>query len=186
MKSLSSILCLFLVFHFGWFGLAVADQTDPRLDGLFIELHETDNPHKTRLIERSIWAVWLSSKSPTLELLMGRVVSAMGKQAYGEALELLNTIVIIAPDYAEGWNKRATIYFLLGQYQNSIDDVERTIDLEPRHFGALSGLGLIYMRLEEFASALDAYERALLVNPLLGHAEREVERLRKKVKGENI
>ena len=186
MKLPSFVLYLFLVFYFGWNGQAVADQTDPRLDGLFIELHETDNPHKARLIERSIWAVWLASKSPTLELLMGRVVGAMGKQAYGEALDLLNTIVTIAPDYAEGWNKRATIYFLLGQYQNSIDDVERTIDLEPRHFGALSGLGLIYMRLEEFSSALDAYERALLVNPHLGHAEKEVERLRKKVKGEKI
>jgi tetratricopeptide (TPR) repeat protein len=117
---------------------------------------------------------------------MGRVLKAMGKQKFGEALELLNTIVVIAPDYAEGWNKRATVYFLLGQYQNSIADIETTLDLEPRHFGALSGLGQIYMRLEEFASALDAYERALLVNPHLGHAEKVVERLRKKVKGENI
>jgi tetratricopeptide (TPR) repeat protein len=165
---------------------ARADQTDPRLDGLFVELHETDNPHKARLIERSIWNVWLYSKSPTLELLMGRVVNAMGKQKFGEALELLNTVVTIAPKYAEGWNKRATVYYLLGQFQASIADVERTLDLEPRHFGALSGLGLIYNRLNREAPALDAFERALTVNPHLEQAEAEVQRLRGKVKGKSI
>ncbi len=182
------------VVHLAAFALALsivtvgarADQNDPRLDGLFVELHETDNPFKARKIEQSIWAVWLASKSPTLELLMGRVIKAMSKQELGEALELLNTIVIIAPEYAEGWNKRATVFFLLGQYEKSIEDVERTLDLEPRHFGALSGLGLIYNRLQEDDSALDAYERALQVNPHLERAEAEVERLRRKVKGEKI
>ena len=167
-------------------GVARADQTDPRLDGLFVELHETDNPYKARQIEQSIWGVWLASKSPTLELLIGRVVAAMGQQKFGDALELLHTIVIIAPDYAEGWNKRATVYFLLRRYEESIADVERTLDLEPRHFGALSGLGLIYSRLQQDKSALDAYERALKVNPHLEQAEREVERLRGKVKGQKI
>jgi len=186
MRHILFLVGLLIAMNLVWSGIGAADQTDPRLDGLFIELHETDNPHKARLIEQSIWSVWTASKSPTLQLLMGRVLKAMGKQKFGEALELLNTIVVIAPDYAEGWNKRATVYFLLGQYQNSIADIETTLDLEPRHFGALSGLGQIYMRLEEFASALDAYERALLVNPHLGHAEKVVERLRKKVKGENI
>ncbi len=186
MRCLPQLFGLLLALAITWTNGARADQNDPRLDGLFVELHETDNPHKARLIERSIWGVWLASKSPTLELLMGRVVKAMGTQKFGEALALLNTIVTIAPDYAEGWNKRATVYFLMGQYQQSIADVERTLDLEPRHFGALSGLGLIYNRLKQDADALDAYERALKVNPHLGHAEKEVERLSPKVKGKNI
>lgn len=186
MRRLAHLFSLLLAFGIAWMGEARADQTDPRLDGLFVELHETDNPHKARLIEQSIWAVWLASKSPTLELLMGRVVKAMGNREFGEALRLLDTIVTIAPGYAEGWNKRATVYFLLGRLQQSISDVERTLDLEPRHFGALSGLGQIYNRLQQDAAALDAYERALKVNPHLAHAEREVKRLRPKVKGKNI
>ncbi len=180
------IPAVILAFMLDGAAVARADQTDPRLDQLFFQLQDVDEPREARLIEQMIWGVWLESKSPTLELLMGRVVNAMGQQKYGEALELLHSVVAIAPDYAEGWNKRATVYFLMGQYDDSIADVERTLDLEPRHFGALSGLGLIYMRLQKEADALDAFERALIVNPHLGQAKAAVKRLRPAVKGKDI
>ena len=117
---------------------------------------------------------------------MGRAVYSMGENKFDAALEILHSVVVVAPDYAEGWNKRATVYFLMGRYEESIADVERTLSLEPRHFGALSGLGLIYSHLEDNASALDAYERALKANPHLDQAKTEVKRLRSKVKGERI
>ena len=180
------ILAIILATTLGWTAEARADQTDPRLDQLFFQLQDVDEPRQARAIEQLIWGVWLESKSPTLELLMGRVGNAMGQQKFGEALELLHSVVAIAPNYAEGWNKRATVYFLLGQYEDSVADVERTLDLEPRHFGALSGLGLIYMRLRKEAAALDAFERALNVNPHLGQAKAAVKRLRPAVKGKNI
>ncbi len=186
MKSLTFILALLPLLIFGWTAGARADQTDPRLDPLFAQLHDVDSPRQARLIEKLIWGVWLESESPTLELLMGRVVHAMGQRKLASALEILHSVVTIAPDYAEGWNKRATVYFLLGRYEESIADVEHTLSLEPRHFGALSGLGLIYSRLDDNASALDAFERALKVNPHLEQARAEVKRLRRKVKGENI
>jgi len=149
-------------------------------------LQDVDTSRQARLIEQLIWGVWLESKSPTLKLLMGRVVTAMGERKLAAALEILHSVVAIAPNYAEGWNKRATVYFMLGKYEESIVDVERTLALEPRHFGALSGLGLIYTHLDDNASALDAFERALKVNPHLPQAKAEVKRLRRKVKGENI
>jgi tetratricopeptide (TPR) repeat protein len=186
MIRIARCLTFLLALTLGWSTGARADQTDPRLDELFFQLQDVGGGQEARLIEQMIWGVWLESKSPTLELLMGRVVNAMGQRKFGEALELLHSIVIIAPDYAEGWNKRATVYFLLGQYDNSVADVERTLDLEPRHFGALSGLGLIYMRLKKEAAALDAFERALIVNPHLGQAKAAVKRLRPKVKGKSI
>ena len=186
MNRIVPCLTFFLALTLGGAVGARADQTDPRLDQLFVQLQDVDGPHQARLIEQLIWGVWLESESPTLQLLMGRVVNAMDKQKLGEALNLLNTVVAIAPNYAEGWNKRATVYFMLGRYDESIEDVERTLDLEPRHFGALSGLGLIYARLQDETAALDAFERALTVNPNLGQAKAEVKRLRRKVKGENI
>lgn len=186
MKKLAGMLALLLPLTFGWAHDARADQTDPRLDQLFVHLQDVDTSEQARLVEQLIWGVWLESKSPTLKLLMGRVVTAMGQQKFDDALDILHSVVAIAPDYAEGWNKRATVYFLLGRYEESIVDVEHTLALEPRHFGALSGLGMIYTYLKDNASALDAYERALKVNPHLGQAKTEVKRLRRKVKGENI
>ena len=186
MKKLACILALLLPLTVAWTDAARSDQTDPRLDELFVHLQDVETSTQARLIEQLIWGVWLESESPTLQLLMGRVVAAMGERDLRTALELLHSIVAIAPDYAEGWNKRATVYYLLGRYEESLADVERTLALEPRHFGALSGLGLIYSQLKDDASALDAYERALKVNPHLDQAKSEVKRLRRKVKGERI
>lgn len=186
MTYLLLVVALVLPMTFGWAVGVRADQNDPRLDYLFVHLQDVDKSQQARLIEQLIWGVWLESESPTLKLLMGRAVHAMGENKFDAALEILHSVVVVAPDYAEGWNKRATVYFLMGRYEESIADVERTLSLEPRHFGALSGLGLIYSHLEDNASALDAYERALKANPHLDQAKTEVKRLRSKVKGERI
>ena len=138
------------------------------------------------MVEAQVWSTWLESESPTVTLLMRRALEAMSQNRYQDSLDILANIVEIAPDYAEGWNKRATVLFLMQRYRESIKDVERTLALEPRHFGALSGLGLIYTALDQEAKALTAFERALAVNPHLRHAEAEVKRLKKKVRGEKI
>ena len=117
---------------------------------------------------------------------MGRAVYAMGENKFDAALKILHSVVVIAPDYTEGWNKRATVYFLMGRYEESIADLERTLSLEPRHFGAFSGLRLVYSHLEDNTSALDAYARTLKVNPHIGQAKTEVKRLHREVKGKKI
>lgn len=167
-------------------GMALADQRDHRLGGLFGKLKQADRPDEARLIEQAIWAVWLESGSATVDLLMHRALQAMSGGDYPTGMVLFNSISELAPNYAEGWNKRATLYYLMGEFTASIGDVERTLALEPRHFGALSGLGLIHNELGDEAKALDAYERALAVHPHISLAQSEIERLRKKVRGERI
>ncbi|MBM3491183.1 MAG: tetratricopeptide repeat protein [Alphaproteobacteria bacterium] len=164
----------------------MVDQGDRRLGDLFGKLKEAARSEDARLIEQAIWAVWLESGSATVDLLMQRGLQAMSSGDYPTGLVLFNSIVEFAPNYAEGWNKRATLYYLMGEFSASIADVERTLALEPRHFGALSGLGLIHTQLGDEAKALDAYERALAVHPHITLARNEVERLRKKVRGERI
>lgn len=175
-----------LVVLLGSLSVAQADQNDPRLDTLFGLLQDEEAEHSARVVEQRIWGVWLESDSPTVSLLLSQGTKAMHERRFEAALQAFNSVVELEPEFAEGWNKRATLYYLMGRYEESIADVEKTLDLEPRHFGALSGLGLIYMQLEDEENALEAYEQALVVNPHLPLAKLEVKRLRKKVRGNRI
>lgn len=166
--------------------VAKADQNDPRLDTLFGLLQDEQAEHSARIVEQRIWGVWSESDSPTIVLLLQQGTEAMHERRFEAALQAFNSVIEMEPEFAEGWNKRATLFYLMGRYEESIADVERTLDLEPRHFGALSGLGLIYMQLDDEEQALEAYEQALAVNPHLPLAKLEVKRLRKKVRGNRI
>jgi tetratricopeptide (TPR) repeat protein len=161
-------------------------QEDPRLEVLFGDLHAATDPGRIGLIEGTIWQVWGESGKPTVDLFYARGVQAMSTRNLDDALELFDTIVELDPEFAEGWNKRATVYFLMGEYAASIADVERTLALEPRHFGALSGLGMIYLRLDDPAGALDAFSRAIAVHPHLRGARAEIKRLEEIVEGQGI
>ena len=167
-------------------GPAMADQKDERLDSLFDALQAAGSPQEAQRAEQAIWGLWLESSSPTVDLLMKRGVQAMNEGQAEPALALFNAIVELAPDYAEGWNKRATLLYLMGRLEASVADCERTLKLEPRHFGALSGLGMIYVQLEDEEKAVAAYKRALAVNPQLLQVRVEVERLNKKIRGNRI
>jgi len=165
---------------------AHADQTDPRLHALFDILKTTEDPVKAKLAEHQIWQAWLTSDDPTVTLLMMQGVNAMAKQDLKSALRIFTQLVEIAPGFAEGWNKRATVLYLLGAYPESIADIDRTLALEPRHFGALSGLGLCNVELQKDQAALDAFERALAVNPHMDGARSNAELLRQKIEGNQI
>jgi tetratricopeptide (TPR) repeat protein len=89
----------------------------------------------------------------------------MGAQQFGTALQKFNAIIAQRPDFAEGWNKRATLYYLMGNYEQSLADIDHTLELEPRHIGALSGLGLVNIRMEREEAAADAFERVLNIDP---------------------
>ena len=167
-------------------GAGLARQEDPRLDSLFAELQTASTSGQVSLIEGAIWQVWGQSGKATVDLFFSQGVRAMSSRQLDAALEFFDNIVELDPDFAEGWNKRATVYFMMGDYAASIADVERTLALEPRHFGALSGLGMIYLRLDDPAGALDAFRRALEVHPHLGGARFEVDRLEEIVEGQGI
>jgi len=150
--------------------IGLANQKDVRLDTLFVRLHDAKNWAEARPVEGRIWSIWLESEDEQLDTIMKQGILAMNARDYSSALEAFNAIISAAPDFAEGWNKRATLYWLMGELQKSIDDIKRTLALEPRHFGALSGLGMIRKKQERPADAIQAYERALAIYPTMPNA----------------
>ncbi len=158
--------------------MAMAGQDDPRLNDLFAELKSAETMADVAGIEAQIWHLWSLTDDPAVDRILAGGTAAMNHRSFDAALASFNTVIEMKPEFAEGWNKRATLYYLMGEYARSIADVERTLALEPRHFGALSGLGLINMALERPAEALDAFERALQVHPHMPHAKRMIKQLR--------
>ncbi len=153
-----------------------------RLDALFARLARNDSPDWLS-VQNEIWAQWSQSGSPAMDLLLRRAENAMENGQFELALRFLDDLVRLAPDFAEGWNKRATVYFLLEEYGRSVADIARTLALEQRHFGALSGLGMILERLGDKKGAMRAYRRGLEVHPNLPGAAQGVERLSPDVDG---
>jgi tetratricopeptide (TPR) repeat protein len=156
------------------------------LDLLFDALKIAPDETTAKAIEDRIWALWVVSGSDTTNLLMARSKVAMEKQDLDLALRLLDSVVEIRPDYVEAWNRRATIFFLKKDYGRSIADIRQVLVREPRHFGALAGLGTILQDLGEDAPALDAFRRALAVHPNLKGIPERVKTLTEKVEGRDI
>jgi len=163
-----------------------ADQTDPRLPDLFAKLESADNVDAAFQIEKRIWVIWTSHKDINIDALMDAGQQRMVPGGYERSLAIFNRIIAKAPDFAEGWNKRATVLYLLGDLEGSVRDIEATLALEPRHFGALAGLGLIYRAIEKPESALRAFEKVLEINPQSLGTHLQVKQLRKELKGRKL
>jgi len=159
--------------------VVIADQTDPRLDKLFFNLKVNADLGLSQQLTSQIWYIWSEHNQKEINDLFNDGENAMYKKEYETALVSFNQIIELAPDFAEGWNKRATVYFLMGDYHASLADIEKTLRLEPRHFGALSGQGQCYFELQKFQSALNAFEKALAVNPSLYDVYRNIEIMKK-------
>ncbi len=147
------------------------------LDRLFGMLHEVHNADQAKLIEAAIWKAWSRSGSPTADLLLVQAEAAMSAQAYPSAIAILDTLIDMKPDFAEAWNKRATVYFLMREFDKSLADIDQVLKLEPRHFGALAGRGMIYQELGKKREALTAYQRALAIYPEMPGPKKAVKEL---------
>jgi tetratricopeptide (TPR) repeat protein len=156
------------------------------LDTLFQALKIAPDDESAKAIENRIWAVMLVTKSDTANLLMGRVKTAVEAKELDLALKLLSGLIEIKPDYVEAWNRRATIYYMKKDYGRALTDIAQVLAREPRHFGALSGLGLIMQDIGDDKHALKAYRRALAVHPHLERIPDVVKTLSEKVEGRNI
>ena len=165
---------------------ARADQNDDRLQGLFVQLLEAPGPAEAQSIEGMIWSIWVQSDDGAVRALMQDGVSALSRGDYPHALGKFEQMVVVAPDFAEGWNKRATVHYLLGNYALSLADIAKTLELEPRHFGALSGRGLVYIALRDEARALKAFDAALAIHPNLVSAAINAAQLRKILRERDI
>ena len=162
-----------------------ADKTRG-LDFLFGALKAAPDEASAKHVEARIWAVWLQTPSDTAALLMMRAKAAMDAKQVDVALKLLDAVVKLRPDYVEGWNRRATLYYLKNDYMHSLQDIEQVLVREPRHFGALAGLGMIMQDLGDEKRALDAFRKALAVNPYLEKVPELVKTLTEKVEGRDI
>lgn len=147
------------------------------LDRLFGQLRQADDEKSVQLLENAIQALWLRSGSPTADLLMKQAGDAMGEQQYRAALVILDTVVEQHPDFAEGWNRRATLHFLRGDFTSSLSDIDQVLSLEPRHYGALSGQGAIFKQRGDGRKALRALRRARTVNPRLKNVNERIREL---------
>jgi tetratricopeptide (TPR) repeat protein len=156
------------------------------LDTLFAALKVAPDEVTAKAIEDRIWALWVVSDSDTCNLLMTRVKAATDAKDFDLALKLLDAIIAIKPGYVEAWNRRATIYYLRNDYGRAIADLGEVLAREPRHFGALSGLGMMLQEIGDDKDALKAYRDALKIDPHLEHIPDVVKELSNKVEGRNI
>jgi tetratricopeptide (TPR) repeat protein len=162
-----------------------ADRTRG-LDFLFGALKAAPDEASAKHVEARIWAQWMQTSSDTAALLMVRAKAAMDAQKPEVALKLLDAVVKLRPDYIEAWNRRATLYYLKNDYVHSLEDIQQVLIREPRHFGALAGLGMIMQDLGEEKRALEAFRKALAVNPHLEKVPELVKTLTEKVEGRDI
>jgi tetratricopeptide (TPR) repeat protein len=149
---------------------------------LLERLHD-DQPVVRGLAEQAIWAVWSRSNDPAVDALFARGVAEMETGESAAAIATFTRIIELKPEFAEGWNKRATVYFLVRDYQHSLADCDEVVRRNPNHFGALAGYGQIYLHLNEFDKALEYFRRALAVNPNLDGVRAIVEALEARLRG---
>ncbi len=157
-----------------------------RLDKLFSELKRASNQNAAGRIANSISQVWSDSGSASIDLMMLWSEKAMREQKFDVALDFLDEVVTLRPEFVEGWNRRATVHFMMKNFAKSMADIDKTLQLEPRHFGALSGLAQIMTETGRKEQALSAWLRVLDLYPMLRNAQAQVAALSEELAGENI
>lgn len=169
---------------------AEAKVTQPgvesRLDKLFAQLKRERNEKAAERITDQIREQWNKSGSASIDLMMLWSAEAMEAKKFDVALDFLDQVVTLAPTYAEGWNRRATVHFMMNNYQKSMADIEKTLEFEPRHFGALAGMAQILSSTGRKELALEAYKRLLDIYPMMRSAQSEIATISEELAGQGI
>lgn len=155
-----------------------SDQTDQRLNSLFEQLMAAEDMSTAAAVERQVWNIWIETGRGEVDLLVSEGIEAMSRGDIKAAIALFDKVVEMAPQYAEGWNKRATAYYLADEMSASMEDIRRTLVLEPRHFGAIAGMGLIFLHHKDGRGALRAFQEVLKIHPRSPGARSHVKQLR--------
>lgn len=156
------------------------------LSELYGQLIASKDEESAKLVAEAIEKLWLASGSDTVDLLMGRALKSVEEKEHDLALRLLDAVVVIEPSYAEGWNQRATVYYLKQDYRSSLNDLQQVLAIDPRHFKAINGLALIMQELGDKKAALRALRQGLKVHPFLGGAKQSEKELSRDVEGQGI
>lgn len=157
-----------------------------RLGKLFAQLKHESNPDEARKTADNIRAEWRDSGSATVNLLLQWSDKAVADKRYGTALDLLDQVVVLDPRFVEGWNRRATLHYIMDDYSKSMSDIDHVLMLEPRHFGALAGMAGIFLSIGKDQLALDALQRVLDIYPANRDAQQQFGELAEKLSGDSI
>ena len=184
MKKISLI---FIFIPILYFSTAFADQRETELNKLFNQLKIIDDSILAMKIEMKIWSIWTThpSQKDLTELMMSGSVF-MSENKLEKAYYIFSEIIKIDPIWAEAWNKRATVLYLMKEYESSLADIEITLVLEPRHFGALSGQALNYIELNLYEKAIESYKAAQKIYPLIDSAKKMIPELQELINDQSI
>ena len=187
MKKFISIL----IFTFLFFDNVSSEDRNGQLNKLFIQLKNAKDLSSSLTIGNKIQKIWSVHPSDDrrgfrLTELLNQGVVLINRRESNKAYELFTNIIATEPDWSEAWNKRATVLYLMNRYQSSLDDIKITLSLEPRHFGALSGQALNYIELKEYEKAIESFEAAQKIYPLLDSAKKMIPELRELIKDQVI
>jgi tetratricopeptide (TPR) repeat protein len=160
---------------------AKAQQPSPELDELFAKLRDPTSGSEVLRIEPQIWSLWMHGGTGEENEKLATATQSMNLGAFALADKQMTALLVTSANFPEAWNKRATLYFLMGRMDESLADIARVLELEPRHFGALSGRGMIYQRQGKNAEALAAFKEALSMNPSMVGPRLAVQQLEKLV-----
>ncbi len=147
------------------------------IDRLLGQLHQAEDEAAAKALEQAVWQAWMRSGSPTVDLLVQQAERAMEENQHRVAISILSAAIELEPEFPEVWNRRATAYYLSRQYERSLADARRVLELEPRHFAALAGLGVLHKEMGNERAALQAFRRALAIHPHLSVARQAVKEL---------
>lgn len=162
------------------FGDVASDRAHV-LDALFMSLKSAKTDAEAEVVVARIWEIWLHSDRPGVNRIMDDGIGFLAIQEFGAAYDQFNKVVEAAPDFAEGWNKRATALYLMNEHEQSLSDIEKVLALEPRHFGALAGRGMIHAQGGRWNEALASYRQAVAVNPFFKEAMTVIRVLERRV-----
>ena len=182
MKKLLSILVLSLLF----FSNVNSEEKDLELNKLFRQL-KNNNASIAFEVEMKIWSIWSTHPSQeNLTQLLARGSNLMTQQKFNKAYEAFSKVISLDPNWAEGWNKRATVLYMLGRYQESQEDIDEVLRLEKRHFGALSGQGLVQIELKNYEKAINSYKEVQKIYPSMQAPKVMIPHLKELIKGQSI
>jgi len=160
----------------------IANRGGPADDGLLHERLRDESAFVRSYAEQGLWLLWSRSGDAEIDRVMARGVEHMQAGRHAEALATFSSVIARKPEFAEAWNKRATVYYLAGDYRRSLADCDEVLKRNPRHFGALSGKGRVHVALEQYEQAQGSFRRALEVNPNMVGVELELLRLEERLK----
>ena len=158
-----------------------SDQNNQRLDELFLTLQNSSSDSVLLEVETSIWEIWFESGSEDVDALMEVAGQAVQSGELSKAESIYSEVIETLPEFSEGWNRRATVRFYMKNYDGSLEDIEKTLRLEPRHFGAIWGLGMILGSKQDFSRAILAFERLLEIKPNANDAKPRIELLKQEI-----